>query len=101
MSISRQEVAYLAKLSALAIWDQESEQLVKELPEIVAYIWQLKEVDTDGVEPLLQVNQGSVSPMYERTDSYSDADWLLENVQHQVNHRNVVIADKKTMTEWE
>jgi len=54
MSISREDVLHLAKLSRLEISEEEIEPLKKDLGNIVDYISQLDELDTEGVEPTYQ-----------------------------------------------
>lgn len=53
--ISRDDVLYLAQLSSLQLNDTEIDGLTKDIAAIVAYIQQLSELDTTGVEPTYQV----------------------------------------------
>ena len=55
-TISIADVQKLAQLSALTITDDQVQTLTNELNEILGYVEQLNEVDTDGVEPTYQVN---------------------------------------------
>ena len=55
MSISTQQVRHIAKLARIAMSDSEVEALVPELNNILGWVEQLGEVDTDGVEPLTAV----------------------------------------------
>ena len=95
MAITRDELLHLAKLSSLQLSEEEIEHLGKDLDGILQYVWQLQEIDTTGVDPLSHPIQGVVSPLYEGTEPYADPDWLLSNVEHQINHRQVVITSKK------
>ena len=54
-AISRDDVLHLAQLSNLQLDDDEIASLQAELGNIVAYIKQLGELDTSGVEPTYQV----------------------------------------------
>ena len=54
--ISRDDVLKLARLSSIALTDEEIDSLQNDLPKIVAYINQLNDLDTEGVEPTFQVN---------------------------------------------
>lgn len=54
MSITREDVLHLAALSNLSIAEEEIEPLKKKLGDIVGYISQLDELDTEGVEPTYQ-----------------------------------------------
>ena len=55
MSVSNEQVRHIARLARLAMTDEELERLVPELNNILGWIEQLGEVDTDGVEPLTAV----------------------------------------------
>ena len=55
MSVTADTVRHVAKLARIAMSDAEIEQLVPELNQILGWVDQLAEVDTDGVEPLTAV----------------------------------------------
>jgi aspartyl-tRNA(Asn)/glutamyl-tRNA(Gln) amidotransferase subunit C len=55
MSVSSQQVRHIAKLARIGMSDAEIEALVPELNNILGWVEQLGEVDTDGVEPLTAV----------------------------------------------
>lgn len=52
MSVSRQEIEKVALLARLRLSDAEAEKMTAELGKIVAFVDQLAEVNTDGVEPM-------------------------------------------------
>ncbi|MGK2896787.1 MAG: Asp-tRNA(Asn)/Glu-tRNA(Gln) amidotransferase subunit GatC [Candidatus Saccharimonadales bacterium] len=53
--ISRDDVQKLARLSSLALADDEVDGLATDIQNILGYIEQLSELDTTGVEPTYQV----------------------------------------------
>jgi aspartyl-tRNA(Asn)/glutamyl-tRNA(Gln) amidotransferase subunit C len=55
MSVDTDTVRHIAKLARIAMSDDELERLVPELNNILNWVEQLGEVDTDGVEPLTAV----------------------------------------------
>ncbi len=55
MSVSPEQVRHIAKLARIAMSDEELDRLVPELNNILDWVEQLGEVDTDGVEPLTAV----------------------------------------------
>ena len=55
MSVNEQQVRHVAKLARLALSDAEIGTMVPELNNILGWVEQLGEVDTDGVEPLTAV----------------------------------------------
>jgi aspartyl-tRNA(Asn)/glutamyl-tRNA(Gln) amidotransferase subunit C len=55
MSVSHEQVRHIAKLARIAMSEEELGRLVPELNNILGWVEQLSEVDTDGVEPLTAV----------------------------------------------
>ena len=55
MSVDTEQVRHIAKLARIAMSDAEVEAMVPELNNILGWVEQLGEVDTDGVEPLTAV----------------------------------------------
>ena len=55
MSVTSEQVRHIAKLARIAMSDAEVEAMVPELNNILGWVEQLGEVDTDGVEPLTAV----------------------------------------------
>lgn len=55
MEIKREDILHLAKLSNFSLSDAEIESLGADLQNIVSYISQLDELDTEGVDPTYQV----------------------------------------------
>jgi aspartyl-tRNA(Asn)/glutamyl-tRNA(Gln) amidotransferase subunit C len=49
------DVSHIAKLARLELSGQEKEKFARELAAILAFVEQLKEVDTENVEPTAQV----------------------------------------------
>lgn len=76
MSVTKDDVRKVARLSRIAVTDAHAEELVGELNGILNWIDQLNEVDVDGVEPMTSVVETTL-PM--REDVVSDG-----NIQDQV-----------------
>jgi aspartyl-tRNA(Asn)/glutamyl-tRNA(Gln) amidotransferase subunit C len=55
MSVNTEQVRHIAKLARIAMSDAEIDALVPELNNILGWVEQLAEVNTDGVEPLTAV----------------------------------------------
>lgn len=53
--ISRDDVLHLAQLSNLQLADDEIDGLRADIANILGYVEQLNELDTEGVEPTYQV----------------------------------------------
>jgi aspartyl-tRNA(Asn)/glutamyl-tRNA(Gln) amidotransferase subunit C len=52
MSISRQDIEKVALLARLELTEDELSRMTTELAQIVGYVDQLGEVNTDGIEPM-------------------------------------------------
>jgi aspartyl-tRNA(Asn)/glutamyl-tRNA(Gln) amidotransferase subunit C len=55
MAVDRETVVRVARLARLKVPKDEAETLAGELSNIIGWIEQLDEVDTDGVEPMASV----------------------------------------------
>ena len=55
MEINCETIKHLADLSDLALNDAETEALTSDLQNIIGYISQLDELDTNNIEPTYQV----------------------------------------------
>ncbi len=55
MPVDTEQVRHIAKLARIAMTDAEVAAMVPELNNILGWVEQLGEVDTDGVEPLTAV----------------------------------------------
>ncbi len=94
-SISIADVRKLAVLSALSMTDAEAEKLTSELQNILAFVEQLNEVDTSGVEPTYQVTGlENVWRDDEIIDYKLDRDALLKNTP---NHQDGQIKVKRVL----
>ena len=71
MSVSSEQVRHIAKLARIAMSDEEIERLVPELNNILCWVEQLGEVNTDGVEPLTAVVEQKLRL---REDKVTDGD---------------------------
>ena len=54
MAITREDVVHLAELSNISLAEDQIEPLIKVLDNMLGYISQLDELDTDNVEPTYQ-----------------------------------------------
>jgi len=52
MALTREEVCWVAHLARLELTDAELDRMTQQLGAIVEYVDQLRQVDTEGVEPL-------------------------------------------------
>lgn len=55
MSLSKEEVEHIALLARLGLTEEEVKKYGEQLSSILDYVEQLKEVNTEGIEPTAQV----------------------------------------------
>ncbi len=55
MEIKREDILHLADLSNFSVSEKEAESLGEDLQNIISYISELDNLNTDGVEPTYQV----------------------------------------------
>lgn len=53
--ITKKEVEHIAGLARIKLGEKEKEKMASELGAILGYIDKLKEVNTDGVEPIANI----------------------------------------------
>ena len=83
MPLGKAEVAHIAALARIRLDDAELEPLAAELSQILNWVEQLGEIDTDGVAPMTSVAAMRL-PM--RDDAVTDGDRrdaILANAPHQ------------------
>ena len=77
--INEDSVKHIAKLARLSLNDEEIKKFAHDLSEVVSYVEQLKELDTEGVEPMV----GAVELLKElRVDQVKESglrDEMLKN----------------------
>lgn len=55
MEITHEDIVHLADLSDFSLSEDEIDSLGRDLKDIIKYISQLEELDTDNIEPTYQV----------------------------------------------
>ena len=71
MSVSPEQVRHIANLARIAMSEEELARLVPELNNILGWVEQLGEVNTDGIEPLTAVIEQKLRL---RDDEVTDGD---------------------------
>lgn len=80
MKIDKQLISHLEHLARLELSEEEQNQIQKDLNEILDMVEKLNELDTDGVEPLVYINEAGnvwrpdqVQNQVERSDALKNA----------------------------
>jgi aspartyl-tRNA(Asn)/glutamyl-tRNA(Gln) amidotransferase subunit C len=79
MSVDTQQVRHIAKLARIAMSDAEVEAMVPELNNILDWVEQLSEVNTDGVEPLTAVIDNKLRLRDDAVTAGNERDDVLRN----------------------
>lgn len=61
MSVTKDDVQYVANLARLQLTDEEAENFKEDMNDILGYIDQLNELDTEDIEPLEHVTEITAS----------------------------------------
>lgn len=79
MAIDNETVKRVAFLSRLKIEDDKLEETKEEFNKILNWVEQLNEVNTDGVEPLVSVNDSHLQLRHDEVTEGNQADAVLKN----------------------
>jgi aspartyl-tRNA(Asn)/glutamyl-tRNA(Gln) amidotransferase subunit C len=90
MTVSKDDVRKIAKLSRLALDEARVEPMVGELNGIFQWIEMLNEVDVDGVAPLTSVVEQRLKMRDDVVSDGNQADALMANAPEGEDHFFVV-----------
>ncbi|MEM0985402.1 MAG: Asp-tRNA(Asn)/Glu-tRNA(Gln) amidotransferase subunit GatC [Pseudomonadota bacterium] len=79
MSVTKDDVRKVARLSRIAVPEDRLETLAGELSGILDWIEQLNEVDLDGVEPLTSVVETQLPLREDKVTDGNKVDEILAN----------------------
>jgi aspartyl-tRNA(Asn)/glutamyl-tRNA(Gln) amidotransferase subunit C len=79
MSVDAAQVRKIASLARIAVTDGEVDAMTGELNNILGWVEQLGEVDTDGIEPLAAVIPNTLRLREDRVDDGDIRDAVLAN----------------------
>ncbi|MEM7173091.1 MAG: Asp-tRNA(Asn)/Glu-tRNA(Gln) amidotransferase subunit GatC [Pseudomonadota bacterium] len=79
MSVDKDTVAQIARLARIRVSDQQQAALAGELSNILQWIEQLSELDTEGVKPMTSVVEMVAPEREDRIDDGNRAADILAN----------------------
>ena len=85
MSLDKDTVRRIAMLAQLRVPDEDLEPMAGELNNILGWIEQLDEVDTDGVEPMTSVSDFRPELRADVVNDGGDAERALANAPENAN----------------
>jgi len=83
MALDKETVARIATLARIKVSPEEREALAQDLSSILAWIEQLNEVSTDGVEPMTSVAEMTLQMREDRVTDGGKRDDILANAPQQ------------------
>jgi aspartyl-tRNA(Asn)/glutamyl-tRNA(Gln) amidotransferase subunit C len=85
MALDKATVARIATLARIKVPESELERLAGELSNILTWIEQLGEVNTDGVEPMASVAEMTLPMREDRVTDGGHPDKILANAPQQAH----------------
>ena len=79
MSIDKNQVKKVAKLSRISLDDSKLESLSKDLASILNFLEQLKKLDTKKTEPLTSIVDKTLEPRNDKINDGKIKDQILKN----------------------
>jgi aspartyl-tRNA(Asn)/glutamyl-tRNA(Gln) amidotransferase subunit C len=79
MNITREMLDKIAHLARLEFDEKDAEKMMQDMSAIVNWVEKLKEVDTDGVEPLTTMSQEVNSVRPDEVREHLDRDLALKS----------------------
>jgi aspartyl-tRNA(Asn)/glutamyl-tRNA(Gln) amidotransferase subunit C len=79
MSVTPEQVRHIANLARISMSEEELERFVPELNNILGWVEQLGEVDTEGVEPLTAVIEQKLRLRDDKVTDGNCRDEILAN----------------------
>lgn len=90
MELTREQVRKVSLLARLELSDEELELMTSQLAQVVNYIGQLEELDTEGIEPMAHAHDvQNVFAADQPHGSLSPAEALANAPKHDQDHFQV------------
>jgi aspartyl-tRNA(Asn)/glutamyl-tRNA(Gln) amidotransferase subunit C len=86
MSVDQATVRGIARLSRIAVTDEEVPHLQGELNAILAFVEELNAVDVEGVEPMTSVSQIKMKMREDVVSGHAGADVVVGNAPEHEDH---------------
>jgi aspartyl-tRNA(Asn)/glutamyl-tRNA(Gln) amidotransferase subunit C len=79
MSIDKNQVKKVAKLSRISLDDKKLESLSKDLDSILKFVEELNKLDTKKIEPLTSIVDKTLEPRIDKINDGKIKDQILKN----------------------
>ena len=84
MSLDKNDVRRVAFLARIRVEEDDLQPVAEDLNNIIAWVEQLSEVDTDGVQPLTSVEAMAMPQREDKVTDGGDPDRVLGNAPDRV-----------------
>ncbi len=79
MSINKDTIKKISKLARISVTNDETDRLEKDLNSILKFVEQLKELNTDKVEPISSVSDQDLTMNKDEVKKINEKDDILKN----------------------
>ena len=90
MSINKDTIKKISKLARISVTNYETDRLEKDLNSILKFVEQLKELNTDKVEPISSVSDQDLTMNKDEVKKINEKDDILKNAPEKNSNYYVV-----------
>jgi aspartyl-tRNA(Asn)/glutamyl-tRNA(Gln) amidotransferase subunit C len=90
MSINKDTIKKISKLARISVTNDETDRLEKDLNSILKFVEQLKELNTDKVEPISSVSDQNLTMNKDEVKKINEKDDILKNAPEKNSNYYVV-----------
>jgi len=90
MSINKDNIKKISKLARISVTNEETDRLEKDLNSILKFVEQLKELNTDKVEPISSVSDQELTMNKDEVKKINEKDDILKNAPEKNSNYYVV-----------
>jgi len=90
MSINKDTIKKISKLARISVTNDETDRLEKDLNSILKFVEQLKELNTDNVEPISSVSDQDLTMNKDEVKKINVKDDILKNAPEKNSNYYVV-----------
>ena len=90
MSINKDTIKKISKLARISVTSDETDRLEKDLNSILKFVEQLKELNTDKVEPISSVSEQELTMNKDEVKKTNEKEDILKNAPEKNSNYYVV-----------
>ena len=79
MKLDINTINKIAKLARIKLSEEESKELLKDMNSILDWVEQLKEVNTDSIDPLTNISSSILPQRIDESNDVNSSDEILKN----------------------